>query len=148
MNTHPLSFIATLITRAALGILLVAALIIIYIGYLLFWPQQVLEVRRNPARLITPSVKPGETAIFELDYCKNSDLPSKWELELVGTPLSPSLGGVTHFPTGCHIIKVPVIMPLSVPRGRYAINAEIRYRVNQIRQETDNFTIEPIEIVE
>ncbi len=134
--------------KLSIPILAVAALLIIYISYLLLWPANVIEVKTQPIPLNPTELKPGDVAIMTFDYCKNRNLKSRITIELVGETIPPTLSSIRNFETGCHSTHVGFTVPESTRPGHYYMAIEFEYEVNQIRTDVQRFDSVPFQVVE
>lgn len=133
-----------IIQKVSLGILATAALMIMYITYLIFVPTDVLKINKQPLSGPTDPVMAGEIIHIEIDYCKYRDLPSNIQIEFIGDVVVPSLSTIKNFPEGCHKRDLAVSLPASLPEGVYEVQFIIDYNINQLQEKEYRFKSGPI----
>jgi hypothetical protein len=126
-----------------------ALILVLYGGYLLFWPFEPLVPQVQPYEVISKEIAPGEPILYRVDVCKNTDATALVARQLVGdNGRFISLGSsVTSVPSGCSkTISATTILPQGVPPGQYHLELSITYQINALRTivvrvQTDTFTV-------
>ena len=127
---------------AAIG----AIILIGYMGYLLLWPQHIIE-QKNPLGIENKIVKRGENVILVFNFCKYKEYPSQVSFFLVdNTPFAlRTIDG--NLPMGCRTgMKYPILIPQTVVPGEYWIREAVTYHINGLRDdhyffETEKFIV-------
>jgi hypothetical protein len=127
-----------------------AFVLILYYGYYLLWPFNIIDVK-EPMKVLNPNkqVALGDALIYEEDYCKYVSIPATTTVTLhneviVGLPVRHG-----NIPLGCHkrvsfqrIPETPLIV------GKAYVEFIHTYRINAIRTVSDTSTTEEFEIVD
>ena len=125
-------------------------LLMLYLGYLLFFPFTPLVVK-NPNNLtVTPTVvKAGDPMMVEFNYCKDKYYRVKVDKQVVGKTQAYNLptSNDTVLPVGCHIYTVSHLVPEDIVSGTYYIAIDVDYEVNPLRVihyslQTEPFVVE------
>jgi hypothetical protein len=128
----------------------VLGIIIISIFVVFLWlviPYTPITFNNVPFKVNTKIVKQGGSLIYNVDYCKENDL--------IPEATKSFVNGIIHIvpaevvvakKTGCAIVKVQTIVPLTLPAGEYVLKISYRYQVNPVRSvdigvETEKFTV-------
>lgn len=122
----------------------------VLILFLLYWSLEpfkpVLEI--NNAKVLTPTVKAGETLLFDYDYCKNQDTISgkvvRYFKDTVTTYLPTQDSNVEK---GCGHATLAIDIPKSIMPDKYTFNYEVTYQVNPIKSETYYFESPEFEVI-
>lgn len=106
--------------------------LIIYVGYLLFYPFNPLTI--NSIKVMTPTVRAGSAMIYRISTCKNTqDTPTIYR-KIVGTMGSAALPAVQGVVSpGCSVTNAFVVIPSGTPPGSYTLYTEVVYHVNALR---------------
>lgn len=124
--------------------------ILIYIGFSLFYPFTILEI--TEAKVLTPIVKPGDSLIYQVSYCKYADTPAQvtrtfHEISERNVILTEIVSSITK--TGCSTVKIPIKISadpkISLP-GEYYLQVSVSLQVNSFRTDTVHFRVEGITI--
>lgn len=131
------SIITVILTAVMLGI----------VGYWIYWPVTVIEIKDNKVILEKTDYHPGERIKYSFEYCKFRDNPVTLYRSLVDgihltyTDVKNSLG------TGCGMLNnADLIVPEFITSGTYHIAGKLEYQLNPLRKvyynwTSDNFTI-------
>lgn len=138
---------STIFVKVAYGVIGIAIALLLYMSYLIFYPASVLEVKEIPLPAHPTEVKPGEVVTTTFNYCKHRDLASRITLDFEGEFLVPQLSTVQHFPVGCHVRKLPFVVPTSAPAGEYRILMTVTYKTNPLNVKTYEFYSAPITVI-
>ena len=126
-----------------LGIFCSIALLVL-VTYWLTWPYKIAE-QNGEARVLTPTIKNGETLVYELDYCKYMDLTPIGSRRQVVDGLIYPLPTTTArvLPKGCNTIiaSAPIIVPECTECFDKDVHLEVTaiYQVNPLRKEEVTF---------
>lgn len=140
---HPLLkvfyFLATL--AVSLGIIL-----ILYLYYALFYPVPTIKINQNPSKILTKTVQPGGTVVYELNFCKYTDIKATISRAIVDHYVVLLPDTTSEFNQGCRIADLSVQTPLGMPPGPYHIVTTFKYQVNPLHEidttvSTENFVV-------
>ncbi len=141
--THPFFY---RVERVFVTVMLAAGLCsACVLGYWWFWPYEVIRPFADlskPVPVMTPLVKQGGVLIYSVGLCKTTSI--------VGTINRAFVDGLVFemppvkalMARGCRDgeqSEVAVQVPMTLPPGRYHLEAEVSYRVNPIRTMTYSF---------
>lgn len=121
----------------AIGCLILAYIIVIYIAWSLFWPVRTLEIKtQQPIQILSPIVHKGDTLSYYLDYCKYTNMPSIVHRTFVDGQIITLTDTAGAFPTGCHTAKVSTaVVPSTINPGIYHLDVVVEYDINPFRKE-------------
>lgn len=116
---------------------------VVYIAYLAFYPFRSIKVNVNPAKVITKTVQAGAPLIYELDYCRYTDVPAQFVRTLRGPTLITLNVGFGQGAMGCQTIRVnnTVIPDYALP-GKYHLEVTSCYKVSPLQNRCINFRTE------
>ena len=125
--------------NTVLSLVIVAML---YIGYQLFYPVIPFVINTIPVKVITKEVKPGDTLIYEVDYCRYDGRTATVYRSFLGETniATPSVASVSVL--GCHTAKIPISVPDVTPPGTYHLGVNVKFQINPLRTETVSFHTE------
>lgn len=121
----------------------VAILAVLWIGYLLFNPVDVLEVE-VPIPATPTRVEAGDTVNLNFDYCKHRAYDSHIKVDFIGDYVIPTLSTTRTFALGCHSENLAISIPAGSPDGIYKIRLQIDYQVNPLR--TEHYVFDSVDI--
>lgn len=129
----------------AWGTIILAFVLLMVVGYWMFYPYNPLEIKSEPMKVLTPQVKAKDSFFFEIDYCKNMDLPAEITRTLIDTVIYNIPSFTANNELGCHKIIATAEIP-NIPTGTYYYRIKFDYEVNPIRHilivaETETFEI-------
>lgn len=146
MKTKVISTSTKIIQKIALAVVAVAIFFVLWIGYLMFTPVEVLDVK-VPIPASPAEVQAGGTVNLNFDYCKYKDIESNISVDFIGPYIIPTLSAIRHFPVGCHAENLALSVPAGTPEGVYKIRLEINYYVNVLRREHYVFNSVEIKVI-
>lgn len=119
------------------------------ITYWLAAPYKVLDhFSSNPRKVLTQVVHVGDMVIFQTPSCKLLDVPGTVSRRFVDgvvyqTPSVPTSAGQK-----CNgsLVNIPVHVP-NIPPGVYHLEAELRYKVNPLREVVYRFSTENFRVI-
>lgn len=131
--------------------IIAVALMFLFIGlFLALKPVDIIKPNTQPYRVLTPVVKAGEPMVYEVDACKNKDLPS-----MVSRRFVDEAGVRYPLPTiesnvilGCNKSGVPVATYPTMKPGKWYLALDVTYQVNLLRSQSYHFTTDTFEIKE
>lgn len=138
----------TLLNKLVWLTLVTGMLVMLYVIYLIVWPIEAIHVNVEPARILTPIVKAGDTVTFELDYCRYTDVPSTLSRSIRGKSVYHYEPFTTVGKPGCRILDISVVLPEDIKPGSYYILTINETQVNQLHKITTPFETEPFTVVE
>ncbi len=144
--------LSSAVERILFDISLIVLIVCIVFGFVVIgWlvqPSKILTIYNEPIPTLHDGGKPGDTVVFIINYCKNSDAKGSVFWEMVGT------ASVTILPpyvdsTGKSCNKElldPVVIPPQLKPGVYYVIWQVTYPVNPLKQDyvefrSGNFTI-------
>lgn len=119
--------------------------------FLAFVPVDVLHFRQPQAQILNDgkSVLAGQAVVYEVQYCKQLDIPAVTTKALVGDVNYPLPVGRSNVPTGCHTaINRSTLIPVGVPSGTYHLELTFTYQVNPLRSQVVHYESEDFTILE
>lgn len=146
MRTKVISTSAKIAQTISLAVVAVAIFFVLWIGYLMFNPVDVLDVK-VPIPASPTEVQAGGTVNLNFDYCKYRDIESDIKVDFIGPYIIPTLSATRHFPMGCHAENLALSIPSGTPEGVYTIRLEINYNVNRLRREHYVFNSVEIKVI-
>lgn len=146
MRTTAISIGTKIVQKIALAVVGIAIIIVLWIGYLMFNPIDVLDVK-VPLPAYPAEVQAGGTINLNFDYCKYRDIESHIKVDFLGPYVIPTLSSTRHFPMGCHAENLALSIPAGTPAGTYTIRIEINYYVNALRREHYVFNSVEIKVI-
>lgn len=131
---------ALVLSLGAVGVLLLTAL----------RDSSTLSVR-EPMRVVTPRVHPGNAVTIVIDYCKDRE-----DVAVVGTVLArrgvviPVLMWPSDLPVGCHVVAMTLPIPSYTPPAKYVLYMVREYRplvgsTRGISVRTEPFDVVPLD---
>lgn len=95
-----------------------------------------LKINKEPMYVLTKEVNPGDILIYQLDYCKFNDGDVSISRSFVDgivftTPIIKASNEM-----GCRIQNISILVPQTLPAGRYYLKVDYTYKVNPIREVT------------
>jgi hypothetical protein len=137
-----------ILQRASLGIIALAAGLMIWFYWTIFAPIKVVEVSNQPVPVSEKIVKAGSSITYTLDYCKTIPLPAEVFRQLVDTVTIPLEEYTSNAETGCHtgMQSLPSTIPSYVPPGDYHIQVHYVFhpypwRIVEYSFETETFKV-------
>lgn len=128
-----------IIHTISLIIILLASTVVMYIGYLLFYPVHIIDLRQ-PLMTDKSEYAPGDTVKVTLDYCKYRRAEADVTVSFLGEVVSPLYVSPNELRVGCFVDIFPVQIPVASSSGMRKIEVTFNYRVNKIRKETYKYT--------
>lgn len=111
----------------------------------LFFPFKVTDVR-TPYKILTPTVKQGDSLVYVVDYCKYLDLTATVTRALIDGSVVLLPEENIHLPVGCHQFNIKIPISKNVAPGKYKLIGNLTFELNVFRKintafETENFTV-------
>lgn len=142
--------------NSALIITILGSVMVVYISYLLLWPQEPLKVVQ-PYHVITPVVNQGTRMAYDVEYCLDkarSFTVHRVLLNMDDGDLWDVADRVNHLAEGCSKEVHDLLTPMRIDEGRYKMIAGVSIQINPIRTihyqyETEEFQIvKPVNSIE
>lgn len=93
-------------------------------------------------------MKRGETLIYAHKRTKNLNIPVEAYYTFVdGVIYTPNQSKISDAPTGYIETKVPVIVPMEVPPGRYTLRITLKGELPLFKKLTETYTTEEFEVL-
>lgn len=127
----------------ALGIILN----ITYILYLAYYPFKTIEFRNRPFPIANKTIHPGDTLSYVVDYCRYTNVASRFSRTLIGPTLTTLVETTSTTPTGCRISQVSnTVIPSYVTPGEYYLEINACWQVNPLKNvcktvQTEKFNV-------
>lgn len=118
------------------GTLILAFIGILVVSYWMLYPYEPLVINSySPLPINNKELIVHDNIVYELDYCKNMDLPVTVRRKLVdGLVFAlPDVTTAVNEP-GCRVQNFAVEVPHSLPEGDYFMTIEFVYKVNPLRE--------------
>jgi hypothetical protein len=134
---------------------LTAALIVIAgcIAVLLYWglsSRDVLVIKNQPfpVRTIREHAKADGVIILQVSFCKKIHVEGRVRLSFVSASREVFLPASNEdTPPGCLDTEVPVLVPKEIIPDTYHIHFRITYKVNPLKQVTEEFDSKSFQVV-
>jgi len=141
---HPLQ--KTFYVFATATVVLGAGLII-YLYYLFLYPISTININKNPAKVLTKTVHPGDPIVYELDFCQHTNLKGTIDTSIVDHFIVLVPNETSEFATGCRTADLSVITPRSIPFGHYHIVTTFKYLVNPLHEIDTTVSTQEFDVV-
>lgn len=135
----------------AITLVWVCILVVLYIAYLIFHNPPTFVVKNfsyeKPIAVETPVLHPGDTLVYQLQYCKFTDVvPSSKTYLMDGQQIPLTTQPSKGLLKGCHTIERDVTIPETINPGTYYYDKELDYQVNPLNTQkvyyyTDYFQV-------
>lgn len=132
----------------SMAVILLAIVLIGYIFYLAFYPFKPVTLNKEPFKVYTKSVKPGDYVQYELDFTKNSNIKPEITYYLVDgsiTELKPT-GGVNR-PIGRQVREAEILIPLATKPNNYYLQIDLVYKVSPLQTRYYSWSSEQFEVI-
>ena len=130
--------IRTVFYTASIGIIIIAAMLLLAVGYWVFWPDEPLVIK-NPQAIKTDKREyaRGETVKYTIEYCKTRSLDNNVSRYIVNGTRIAYETLKSNFPVGCHTYEVyDLAVPTFVSPGIHHIEFTYEFKVNPLRKRT------------
>ena len=129
MKKNPRKYKA--LTYLGLGVVITAWLLLIFIGYEMFYPFNPLEV--NEFRIINHTYYQGGELLYFSSYCKYMPMSAKVMTSYNDGVIYPMESYRTNMNVGCGNVTNTIKIPQNLPAGKYTIYRTYEYRINGLR---------------
>lgn len=130
-----------------LHLMVFSSILLAYLGYVLFYPIEILEPQTQPYKAITKTVKQGGTLRYIVDACKTRNAVGVVTriivVDGVEFKLTPEPGTVKK---GCNEVEVSIEIPETIPTGKAYMDIYISYPLNPFRNLYYFLKVEEFEI--
>lgn len=128
-------------------VIVLANLLFVLLIFWFWYPYNVIEFKEPKFKVVSKNVKQGGTLQFISSYCKHMNISGTVSRAYINGIIYTTLPVITNRETGCHTVKVQLILPDELPKGKYHLHNLYQYKVNPIRtvtvtQETEDFIVE------
>lgn len=142
MKNGLLNFFASITLLAAFGLML-------YFGYMLFWPIKVIDWLDGNFITCKTQYRIGEVMRYRLHYNKYFPLEAETVVYFEDGIMFQMPSTVTNNPTGERdFVKVAFKIPEELPPGRYKLKEYIIYKVNPLRSITYTLVSNQFEVIQ
>ena len=119
---------------AALVSVILGIGLILYLYYLFLYPIPTLKINKNPATIVTKQIHPGDAVVYELDFCKYTDLAATIDSAIIDHFVVLVPNTTAEFPEGCRTANFSIQTPRGIPVGHYHIVTTFKYLVNPLHE--------------
>lgn len=133
---------------AAMIVLVFATLFTMYLGYLLFYPVEVIKPNVQPYKVLTPVVYQGGILKYEINACKFVEVTALASRRLVDGVVINLPMTTNNVKKGCFKSPTQVVVPMEVPPGEWRLQLDIEYKINSFRSITYHFITQQFEVKE
>lgn len=135
-------------TKAFISFLFACWLMLLYIGYLIFWPFKTMDVQNLPYPVLNSPVEAGQIVVWEVDSCRYTQIAADVTRTLVGEVTIQLNRENQTLEKGCSKYRVATtIIPSYTPEGEYHIEIAAIYKINPIRQIDRQFRTQKFRVV-
>lgn len=144
MNTKPVKVLYMISVLT----LTLSAVLVLYVGYLLLWPVEVMW-QQEPITVLNKQVKAGDFVTLEFNYCKYREAVGDVSIYLIDNTIFSLRTVQSNNPVGCRSdLKYPVQIPVTTVPGVYHIREVLDFHINPFRQvhytyDSENFEVLP-----
>lgn len=131
----------------SMGTIFSAFCIMLYAGYLLFYPFKPFVLRTEPAKVLTKKVIAGQDLIYEVDYCRHGAGSGKVTRTVVGDTFIPIPLVETVTKEGCGVNTIHLPIPEGATPGKYHLEVSAEFHPNALRSIVVRFQSEEFEII-
>lgn len=132
----------------SMAVILLAIVLIGYIFYLAFYPFKPVTLNKEPFKVYTKYVKPGDYLQYELDFTKKNNIKPEITYYLVDgsiTELKPT-GGVNR-PIGRQVREAEILIPLATKPNNYYLQIDLVYKVSPLQTRYYSWSSEQFEVI-
>jgi len=105
-------------------------LIIAYIW--LFCPYKTIEFNSD-FKMAKTVYTQGEETFYTIDYCKYTDVNPVIKKKFIDGIIFTAENNSAQLAKGCRVQAVPILIPDTLPVGKYKLEVELVYKVNPVR---------------
>lgn len=128
--------------------LLASLIFIVVVSFWAIYPYDITDFKNSPFPVNSKVVKQGDEISYTVNYCKHLPMESFVTRQFVDDILFAVPGIYTNVSTGCHIQDASLMIPKTLPVGKYHVNLSYSYHPNPIRTITISARTEDFEVVE
>lgn len=127
---------------------LITTLFIVYVGYLTFYPFNVIDIKNTQNLPVDKEVyTAGEYIRITFDYKKYLDIAPEVKKELLCDRSVVELISERRLPMGAGVVQLPHIIPLSTPTDDHCrIFIFLSYRINPLQTQEINLRTEEFRV--
>jgi hypothetical protein len=127
-------------------VLVLAFSSILVVSFWLLYPYKTSTPNVQPYKIVTQEVKVGDTLLYQSDWCRFTDVPAEVDRMFVDSLVFSMPTVISQYKIGCYNMNIAVVVPSTLPEGKYKLKMIYRYKVNPIRTiikiaETETFNI-------
>jgi hypothetical protein len=132
----------------AFGTLIIAFLLLLLVGYWLFWPDTIITVQNHEAIPVDKKVyAPGEEIRYTISYCKSREIVGTVYRTIVNSVRIAYTPTQSNLPAGCREVTVAGnVIPLFLDPGTYHLEVTGEYQVNPLRKDINSWRTVDFEI--
>jgi len=139
--------------HASLFVILITYLLLLYVGYLLFYPVRSFKVMVSPTPVTQKSYHFGDVIEFTPTTCRYNDNDGSVNRVLRNVDYPTIAYGMSDVPLvsqpfKCAVYRISLILPNKMIQGRYIVENYISIKTNALRTEhykcyTESFSVMP-----
>ena len=114
---------------------------------MLIWPYNIITWEDEYFPVLNKKVIAGDPVVYEVAYCKNSDLSAKLSKSLVNDNIYLYSAVDSNAECGCHVVNATLETPSYAEPGLYHVKIVYEYSPNLLRKITYTKESEVFEIV-
>ena len=138
--------IRTILNTISFIILFTAFILVCLVFYWLVYPYKVIEIKDPIFPVMNKVVKQGTILIFTSNNCKYMNIIAKTSRIFVDDLMHYVPQTTSNVRKGCGKINISVIVPETLPSGKYHLQNIYEYKVNPIRtitiiKDTEEFLV-------
>lgn len=118
----------------------------ILVFFWMLYPYKTLEFQDEVFPVVKKVVNRGEMVYYTSNYCKFFNFPALVTRSFINEIIYVTPSTITNRPSGCHTIKIGVVVPKELPPSNYKLEMTYQIEVNPIRvitikEDTEMFTV-------
>ena len=131
--------------------------VLLFVGYLTYWPVEVISLEPQPYKLHSTTVEQGSYIFYDFSYCKYKDIRadityqlkgSMAEIALPNTPPQEIDDYTLRLTDQCASTTKGVYIPKHTPPGEYVLYEYVDYEPNPFQHVNYVFETEPFTVIE
>jgi hypothetical protein len=114
------------------GTLGLMSILMLLVGFWVFYPYKVMDFH-SPYKMERTSYIQGDETFYIVDYCKYTDKMPTIQKEFVDGLVFTAESPQAFLTEGCRKQEVPLLIPHTLPSGKYRLKISTQYQMNPIR---------------
>lgn len=96
------------------------------------WPYKTAD-QVSPYKVLTKEVKQGELLMYEIEYCKYTDVIPTVQRQFIDGIVYTIPQGNVQIRKGCGKVINSIVVPAQLPPGEYYLSVRASFRMNPLR---------------